>query len=66
MAWETHSRAIGMTGGVFGPAPHGEDKVMPFMGISKYVRPETRRLVDAAWDRWTIYAIGHCDPKTAG
>jgi mono/diheme cytochrome c family protein len=25
MAWETHSRAIGMTGGVFSPAPHGED-----------------------------------------
>jgi hypothetical protein len=26
---------------------------MPLMGISKYVRPETRRLVDAAWeDAW--------------
>jgi hypothetical protein len=23
---------------------------MPISGISKYVRPETRRLVDAAWD----------------
>lgn len=23
---------------------------MPFIGISKYVRPETRRLIDAAWD----------------
>ena len=23
---------------------------MPLIGISKYVRPETRHLIDAAWD----------------
>jgi hypothetical protein len=30
--------------------PNGEEKVLPLIGISKYVRPETRHLIDAAWD----------------
>src|SRR6478672_2676754 len=35
------------------PTPNGEEKVMPLNGISKYVRPETRRLIHAALgDAW--------------
>jgi hypothetical protein len=34
----------------FRSTPNGEEKVMPLIGISKYVRPETRHLIDAAWD----------------
>jgi hypothetical protein len=42
-----------MTGAFLVPPLMGRIKVMPLMGISKYIKPETRRLVDTAWeDAW--------------